>query len=476
VSECPHPYEAMSHGFQAARGDRTVCQVCGGRVRACAGCGALNRAASNFCVQCGRPVPHRRMVARLLAPKLLRDGIEAAIGRPMMLSHLLQLGTDESALLWRGAAAGAFVFSRREAGGPMRLHLVDPHVFYGGRARALCERLPAAETWLCEPVISEQGVFVASMQGVTALRAHGGEEPYEQVCWQPPPGTILRAAARDADGGLLLLASEGDDRAVLLAGNGQDEEWHPLASLPLSLPADTGAWIGVIPGTGTVWLAANKRMMLVDRAKRELVAQQAFGDIGMVEPLWHRRHRQGQFEPIVLAAGEDHAPVLVLAVAEGTGSAVLQARIGDGTPARAVARMGSRGWAAADAAGTGFLLEDENGIGLFVDGRRRWRLETDAESELPPVLARDWLCVVTGRRGMAALTADRGTEVTFYQRHAAEDMPPQRHVGMPVAGRPNRGFPPLLVGGTMVVATQAADGRDFRFYPVEVAELAEAGE
>ena len=475
MNVCPHPFQSITHGFEATRGNPAVCQVCGGTVRECPHCKSQIRSAARFCGQCGGAIPPKRSDAVLFSPGLLREGMEAATARGLTLGRSLRLDAGETPLFWRSSVGGGLVFSRQDAGGVVRLDFLERGSVFQGRGRMLAADLPSAESWLCAPAVSANGVFIATARSVEGLRAHGGERAYERFSWSPPSGTTIRAAAGDEDG-LLVMATDANGRITLLEGNGQGDGWRAFASLTGLVAAEGGAWIGALPGTTLVWVAVAGDLVVVDRARPAVVQRHRLAEVTAVDPQWTARARRNLFEPFSPVVAEGGAVALPIPTDNGC-LAVLVRLSEKEAQVRPIARLPARGWIApytAEEAG-GLLLRDEEGILLHDGVRQCWRLDPFLSSDTAPVIAGTWMCILLARQGAAAHAANQGAEVVFLQRRQAGDVAPQRHVGMILEGHPHRGFPPLLLGGTLLLATQASGGRDIRIFPVEIAETVASG-
>lgn len=467
VNTCPHTFEPHPHDFRAARGAAGVCDTCGGLVQRCPHCQALNRLGARFCVACGRRTPSAQPKPALHAAGQVREAIRLATDRKQSLDRMLELPAGCRPFLWMAGPAGVLVFGHRDAAGPTRLDLLDGHALHALRRRTLAEDLPSAQIWLSPPLVTEWGVFLAGPDSLHLLRAHGGHSPFERLVWRPPAGQTIRAVGAMHDGGALVLATGADGRAGLFAVNGQDEPGTRLWAGDMECPADHGVWLGSL-ADGTLWLIVGATKWLI-APREERPRRSPLGHMRPVPASWHRRLTEDLFDPeIIRTDGQGGGGDAV--VVPGQDRGVLVIRL-EGANARLAARLTPHGWVAPDWAGNGLLVGQERAVACYGPGGMLWSLDVDFAVQARPVVAPDWLCVAGARNDTAAVASGMATQIVFYRRSEGDDTAPRQYVSAQIPGLPVRGLPPLLVGGTLVLASRIPGERDLRLLVVSVASL-----
>lgn len=422
-------------------------------------------------------MPLPRYASRLLPRKTIRDGFQTSDERTLVLSSLLNLPNGWSPFLWCGGTAGVFTFSMRESG-PVRLDLIEASSLFVGRSRTLATDLPDAGGWVSKPLLTEDGLFIVTRSGVEVFRAHGGRQPFERVSLQVPvQGGRIHGAGVDGKGGILLVVSGPRGEVTAFAGNGQGESWRPVSEIPMRLEEDDGAWIGGFPEDGALWVLADKSLVFARRSAGIEISSHSLPPLGGVSLPWRTRLANGLFDPLAIVSNRTEAALIVPSEGRdvGEGGVARYVRIGDTVQSRALARLSRSGWITAGMESGSIFVGTGDRIQEFAAGQPRGNPAVlEGATDIPPLIAQGWLVAIRPLQNASAMAADHGAELRFFERPAHGNGGIEPSVSVRMKGVPSRGLPPLLIAGTMVVATKA--GRDHRFQVIRVAETESVGE
>lgn len=477
MSVCPHPFDPDGHAFQPTRGSVEICKTCNGPVVSCPLCRQGNRSAARFCVHCGARMLPPRSASKLLPRQTIRDGFQTSGERTLGLSSLLNLPNGWIPFFWCGGTAGVFVFSLRESG-PVRLDLIEGASLFVGRSRTLATNLPDASTWVTRPLLTEDGLFIVTRSGVEFFRAHGGRQPFERMSVPTPvQGGRIQGAGID-DRGVILLAISGPRGGVTaFASNGQGESWLPAAEISLTLGENDGAWIGGFEGDGTLWVLADKSLMLVRRSSGDRIASHSLPSLGGIGLLWRTRMANGLFDPLVIASGATETALIVHSGGReaGEGGQAQYLRIGDTVQPRILSRFAGQSWISVGVEPGSVLVGTGDRIQEFAAGQPRGNpVIMEGATDIPPLVASGWLAAIRPLQSASAMAAEHGAELRFFERPTHGGGGLEQSVSVRMKGVPSRGLPPLLIGGVMIVVTKA--GRDHRLQVIRVAETESIGE
>lgn len=474
MPSCPHTSSPQPHEIVIDRGLVSTCRTCGGLVKICPHCSAVNREAARFCVQCGHQPAPPASLSTLLPPGQIREGLKAAVESPVTLHAAFGLPAEAQPVVWDADRSGAFLFSARDPLSPARVDLLDHRQQRNARGTALCDALPPSEEWLARPLVSPHGIFLATTEVLHALAAHGYDAPFHPIQWRPGGGRSIVAVGGGAAGEVHLLLREAHGRLSVATGNGQSGDWRHRFTIDLDAPVDRGGFLGVLPaGTtasgdeGGFWVLSGETLLVVDEQGSPILRCPLPMLPQSLLPRWRQRLGKGQFDPLLLS-GAGGAPTLAFphaAGATGIGVGIVQfedpPRITRPTPYEPT------GWVDRDWDGYGLLTGKDGAIERFNGSQRAWHLATESRVNVPALSAEKWLIALADRQDGPPVPGKPRAEVLVTQRGTEFDVAPRVSYRVFIDGTPVPGLRPLLLGDTLLMATRIG-ARDYglRMAPV----------
>ncbi len=467
VDDCPHSHEPVPHAaqFDADGPQVQACGACGGLLRRCDNCEALNRLAARHCRSCGRELRRLDGADRPLPvpgelDRRLRDA------KPQPFSAVFPLAEDAAPVHWLIGPDGVYLFAEQAHLGQATLLRAATTEFPEPVARELttsAQPLPTSNRWLSAPVANAHGAFVASAEALHYFSAHGDTQYLRQRRWSAPAGQRIEAVGWRDNGHCALLIGPATDtvraEVTLYDGNTQLRDWQPV--LTLDLPAAQGCGYAAGPAAGVcdadLWVYNGTEVVFIALGKTAVITRRLPTDGGQA-PLPNLRDclRRGFFQPLVLVS------------AIGTKRFVFPAAPRDGAAAAiGVLDLGARGsriwgdigvgdWLRPDPWGEGLFVRRNGALVHLLNGAAVWSSDPGF-SGLPPTLTRGWMLAV--KSAGAGVRDDLANELNLNLLEllrTADGLHIDSLTTFATGYRVIPGLPPLVAGGWLVFAGDSA--------------------
>ena len=301
---CPHTHQSK-HTFspEESSSDIHQCNECLGLIKYCQDCEQANRLAAHYCVQCGHLLSIPTSVpSQLLRPGEIRQGVQAPSHYP--LNNSLNLPNNHNPFMWFSAEEGLLVLSQDKTSQdyPLALHFI-PSYRFEITGQLITPDCPPYKTWIQQPLVSQQGFFIATENKLQYFPTHGYENIFEPHSWQPPSGYQILAIALDNEGQPLILVSDNDQNMQLFLGNVQSGKWGDT-KIDLDKIAN-GDGYSIAVGKAVPKFCAiydGRELILVD-LQTAFVEEKVSLNEGLIPvKLYYYRARMPYFEPFLIGS------------------------------------------------------------------------------------------------------------------------------------------------------------------------------
>jgi len=304
---CPHthlPEHLLIDSEQSTSTAIQECSECHGLIQYCPHCERANRFVAQYCVECGtRLTAQDATVTELLRPGEIRQAAQAP--SHYSLDDCLQLPEGHRPFMWFSAFEGLLLLTRDNAtkASPLALHFLPNYDFYIHSGIVLTRAFPAYTTWLQKPVVSQQGLFIATENELQFFSTHGYESIFEPQDWQPPSGCHIRAIALDKEGHPFLLISDQHDRLLLFLGNAQSGQWGETV-IDLETKAEESGYAIAVNKAMPAWCAvyAGHELLLVDLKNTSVQHRLTLRNGIKPERLFSDSLKTAYFEPFLIGS------------------------------------------------------------------------------------------------------------------------------------------------------------------------------
>lgn len=463
---CPHSHEPAPHIFSGdEQSDITAineCFECHGLIQYCPYCEQANRLAAHHCVQCG----HQLAVPTSTLTQLIRPGeIRQAALAPdhYSLNDCLQLSENHRPFMWFSALEGLLVLSRDSSarGLPLALHFLPGYRFDIQAGLVLTTKFLPYTHWIQLPLVSEQGLFVASDNELQYFPSHGYQNLFAQQRWQPPIGSKIRAIALDSSGHPIILVSDHSNHLRLLLGNTQSGEWgNP--SIDLDKPAEQSGYAIAIGNAMPDCCAVydGNELILID-LKSAAVQKRLELTVG-VKPalLFDERARLPYFEPFLIGTTNESLRCIIPITSKNAQHFQAGVVRFDGSAEPTKTQEFPLGtWLLPDPWGNGFMVWSKEAVQRYEGHQPSLSEEGGNFSGLKPLLSRHWLVGQT--QIDLEYNFNSNTEIVVFSAHQQEDRYQITLECRPtlsnIEGNKIVGMPPLHSKGRLLIALRQPD-------------------
>lgn len=439
---CPHTHQSEHVFNEQENFVYQQCSECYGLIQFCPHCNRANRLLAHFCVECG----HELNLSNLIPTKLLRPGeIRQAAQAPShySLDHILQLPENYRPFMWFSAAEGLLVLSHNHTSMtlPLLLHFIPAYQLdIQTGAILLTESIPSYTAWIQQPLISQQGLFIATQQELHYFPTHGYEQIFAPQIWQPAAGCKIRAIAIGEDGYPLKLIS--NNHLQLIFGD-------KIVDLE-NAANDAGYAIAVAKATPNLCAVyGNHELVLIDLNQQNVVQNiHNLSEAVQAAVLFHERLRNfSYFEPFLI--GSNDSLRAIIPVTTNNSQKPLKAgvvRFDDlnATPTKTNG-FPFNTWILADPWGMGFTVWSTEMIEHYEGHQASWHEEGGNFAGVIPLLTPYWF-----------VAQDNSTELLFFSTTKHEDhysiILECRTQLSNVQGTKVAGMPPIQSNGRLFIA------------------------
>lgn len=458
---CPHthqPEHPLNCSEQPAV-DTQECLECHGLIKYCSHCERANRFAAHYCVECGS-----QLAAPILAPtQLLRPGeIRQAAQAPSYysLDGSLQLAEGHQPFWWVSAQEGLLVLSRNKTikALPLALHFLPGYQFDIQAGIELTNQFPSYITWIQQPLLSNQGLFVATENELQYFPTHGYENIFAPQRWQTSSGAKIRALALAEDGQPLILVSDHDNRLQLLIGNTQLGQWDN-SQIDLKKSADEGGY-AIAVGKATPELCAvytGDELQLIDLKKASV--QQTLELSESIKPvrLFAERTKTHYFEPFLIGAENSLRciiPVKSMSSQKPKKAGVVRFDGNQSVPTK-TQEFTIDTWLLPDPWGIGFTAWSSEAVQRYEGHQVSQEDEGGKFALVPPLLTPNWFVGQT-QVASSSYSDSNDTEIVVFSSNQYEDRYNINLECRPklanVEGSKVAGMPPIQSNGRLFIA------------------------
>jgi hypothetical protein len=184
---------------------------------------------------------------RLLPPGAIRQA--AQVPSHYLLDDYLSLPKKHRPFMWFSALEGLLVLTRDSTTKtlPLALHFLPGYRFDTQGGILLTNDFPAYPTWIQKPLISQQGLFIATEDQLLYFPTHGYKTIFALQRWQPKNGNKIKAISLNNAGHPLILLRDNNNYLQLLLGNAQSGFTDNTKMIDLDKPADEAGY-GIATG------------------------------------------------------------------------------------------------------------------------------------------------------------------------------------------------------------------------------------
>lgn len=408
---CPHTHQ-HEHTLNPSEPltDIQECPECHGLIKYCHHCERANRLAARHCVQCGTQLTIPSSVpAQLLRPGEISQVAQAPSHHPLESS--IRLPDNHHPYMWFSVQEGLLILSKNKTSTakPLALHFLPGYRFDVHAGKLITERFPPYKTWIQQPLVSDQGLFIATENELFYFPTHGYDTIFAQQSWQPPSGYKIRAITLDKNGQALILVSDHNNLMQLFLGNTQSGQWSKTKIDLEKTAVDGGCAIAV--GKATPDLCAvydGYELLFVDLKGASVQHRITLKDAVKPVQLFFERAKTAYFEPFLIGTQGDSVRCII-PVKSGIDEKPRQAGVVKFESSRAIPTKTKEfpldTWILPDPWGLGFMVWSQNAVQRYEGHQPSWDEEGGNFSLVQPLQTAHWFV------GQAA-SASYGAEVT----------------------------------------------------------------
>ncbi len=438
---CPHTHQSEHVFTEQENIVYQQCSECYGLIQFCQFCSRANRLLAHFCVECG----HKLNLPNLIPSQLLRPGeIRQAAQAPShySLDGILQLPENYRPFMWFSAAEGLLVLSQNQTSMslPLLLHFIPAYQLdiYSG-AILLSKSISSYATWIQQPLISQQGLFIATQQELHYFPTHGYEQIFAPQIWKPDAGSKIRAIAIGEDGHPLILVSNNHLQLIFAD-----------KIVDLENAANDGGYAIAVAKAAPNFCAVygNNELVLIDLNQENVVKNiQNLSESVQAAPLFHESLKNfSYFEPFLI--GTNDSLRAIIPVTTNNSQKPLKAgvvRFDDlnATPTK-TNDFPLNTWILPDPWGIGFILWSTEIIEYYEGHQASWHDEGGNFAGVIPLLTPYWF-----------VAQDNGTELLFFSTKKHEDrysISLECRTQLSIQATKVAGMPPIQSNGRLFIA------------------------
>jgi hypothetical protein len=458
---CPHTHlpEHTLNDFAQSTAIET-CSECHGLIQYCPHCQRANRFVARYCVECGtRLKAQEAALTTLLRPGEIRQAAQAP--SHYSLDDCLQLSEGHRPFMWFSTFEGLLLLSRDKATktAPLALHFLPNYDFDMHSGLVLSKDFPAYTTWIQKPLISEQGLFIATENELQFFSSHGYASIFEPQSWQPPSGCQIRAIALNKAGHPFLLISDQQGHLLLFLGNAQSGQWGETV-VDLNKQAEENGYAIAISKAMSEYCAIydGQELLLLDLKNTSVEHRLSFSNGIQPARLFSDNLKSPYFEPFLIGPHLNALRCIIPMNAENEFKAGVvrfeDTRV-DPPKTQAFSR---ESWLLPDPWGLGFVVWSEEGVQRYEGHQARMdeREEGGNFSGIMPLQTPQWFVAQSQSHTNYAFEPE--IEILCFSAHQHED---RYHLNL--ACRPKLsnasgikvpGMPPLHAYGRLFIALQ----------------------
>jgi len=471
---CPHTHQAK-HEFSQSETAATIesCPECHGLIKYCPHCQRANRLAAHYCVECGTQLMVQAKVpSQLLLPGEIRQ--EAKALSHYSLDNSLQLPEGHRPFMWFSVQEGLLVLTKNQAQKalPLALHFLPDYQF-DSDVLLLTEDFPSYTTWIQQPLVSTQGLFVACEDKLQYFPTHGYDSLFAPQYWRPDPGYKILAIALGEDGHPFLLVSDSENNLQLLLGNAQSGQWGNT-QINLEKPTNEGGY-AIAVGRSVPELCAvydGNELLLVNLTSKTVQHQLQLKD-AVIPPdaLFHNRVKAPYFEPFLIGTQTDSLRCIIPVSLSALKAGVVSFQGSQATPVNTSEfKMGS--WLLPDPWGVGFIVWSEAAVQRYEGHQPSWQDGGGDFSLVVPLQTPHWFV------GQAQEVSSSGygpetNEIVVFSTRQSEDRYSINLECRPqlsnVEGGKVAGMPPIQSNGRLFIALRDTNDDTVTVYTMQIA-------
>lgn len=455
---CPHTHQPdhALNDFDPAAAIQE-CPECHGLIQNCPHCEHVNRLAARYCVECGAQLT----VPTLIPNQLLRPGeIRKVAQTPTHheLDSCLQLPEGHNPFMWFSVQEGLLVLSKNKTSRtlPLALHFLTGYRFEIKTGILLTNQFPSYTLWVQQPLISQQGLFIATENELQYFPTHGYEKIFAPQRWQPAQGAKIRAIALGENGEPLILVSDNNNRLQLLLGDAQSGQWGNQ-QIDLEKSADEGGYAIAVGKAIPEFCAVfdGKELQLIDIKRKFIKHTLELEKAVIPDRLFYEcRIQKSYFEPFLIGT-KGNLMRCIIPVESVQSDKPRQAGVArfDESHAAPTKTQSFDGWLLADPWGIGFTIWSDETIQRYEGHQPSWQEEGGNFSGIMPLLTPYWF---VGQAQVISGYAQTGTEIVVFSTQKSED---RYHINLEsrptlsnVEGSKVVGMPPLQSNGRLFIA------------------------
>ena len=461
---CPHTPQ-YEHTFTPddSSSDIHQCNECQGLIKYCQHCEQANRLTARHCVQCGHLLSIPTSVpSKLLRPGEIRQAVQAPSHYP--LNNSLNLPNNHDPFMWFSVEEGLLVLTQNKTSQeyPLALHFIPSYLFNSNNSTLITEDCPPYQTWIQQPLVSQQGFFIATENKLQYFPTHGYENIFEPQSWQPPSGFQILAIALDKDGQPLILVSDNDDHKMqLFLGNIQSGQWGKT-KIDLNKTANNSGY-SIAVGKAVPELCAiydGSELLLVNLRTASVQQQVTLNDGLRPVRLFYERARTAYFEPFLIGNTGD-SPRCIIPVNSRNDEKPRQAgvvRFGNNNPnPTKTEQFKLDSWILPDPWGLGFMIWSEQAVQRYEGHQPSWNEAGSNFSQVQPLQTPHWFV------GQASSSRGRqeNTEILIISATKENDRYnltlSSQQILQNVNGTKVAGMPPIQSNGRLFIALRGTN-------------------
>jgi hypothetical protein len=460
---CPHTHQPAKHALNDFEQVAPIqeCPECHGLIQYCPHCERANCLAAHYCVECGTQLT----IPTLVPTQLLRPGeIRQAVQTPShySLDSSLQLPAGHRPFMWFSVQEGLLTLSQNRTSRtlPLALHFIPGYRFEIQAGILLTNQFPSYTLWVQQPLVSQQGLFIATEKELQYFPTHGYENIFAPQHWQPSQDAKIRAMALGENGHPLILVSDHNNRLRLLLGNAQSGQWGNQ-QIDLEKSADEGGYAIAVGKAASESCAIydGHELQLIDIKQKIVKHTLQLEKAVRPDRLFNEsRTKESYFEPFLMGTKGSSVrciiPIKSVQSDKPQQAGVARFDESHATPTQ-TQNFSSDAWLLPDPWGIGFTMWSDEAVQRYEGYQPSWQEEGGNFSGVTPLLTPYWF-IGQAQMVSGAHYAQAGTEIVVFSTHQSDD---RYHINLEcrpslsnVEGSKVVGMPPLQSNGRLFIA------------------------